>query len=302
MAVLRDADGGREYALTQSSMTVGRAADCDIQLAAPSVSSRHALLLRSGEGWFLSDLGSSNGTFVNGQRIKQSTRLRGGDLLDLCGAQLNFIDTSASHTTRTLAFSLQEPPATAPKPTVMKALDVDGGRPEVSPESKLRAVLEISRNIGATLKLDEVLPKILESLLTLFPQADRGFVLLREQSNGPLLPKAVRHRNPFDSSQHLSLSRTIIDHVVQTGKAVLSADAGRDERFDSSQSIRSVGLRSIMCVPGRSRRAGQRQPASGSGRGIGPAARGEARPRGGHGYTAQLSAGGSAASAGLEVL
>jgi serine phosphatase RsbU (regulator of sigma subunit) len=249
MAVLRDVNGGREYPLTRSSMTVGRAADCDIQLNAPSVSSRHAVLLRVGEGWFLSDLGSSNGTFVNHRRIKQNIRLNSGDRIDLCGAQFDFIGGGSLSSTRTRAFSLQEAGAVAPKPTVVRSLEVGGSRPDVSPEAKLRAIFEISRNLGATLHLAEVLPKILESLLNVFPQADRGFVLLREQPGGPLAPQAVRHRNPFDSSQHLSLSRTIIDHVVQTGKAVLSADAAFDDRFDASQSIRTHGLRSIMCVP-----------------------------------------------------
>ncbi|MFL5342602.1 MAG: SpoIIE family protein phosphatase [Gemmataceae bacterium] len=247
MTVLRDANGGREYPLTKSSLTLGRAGDCDLHLNVPSVSSRHALLLRSGEGWFLSDLGSSNGTFVNGQRIKQSTRLQSGDLIDLCGAQFHFLEGPASHSGRTLAFSLQEPAPKGPKPTVVQALDV-AGRPEVSPEAKLRAILEMLRNLGTTLALTEILPKVLESLLNLFGQSDRGFVLLREQPGGPLLPKAVRHRNPFESG-HLHLSRTIIDHVVQTGKAILSADAGQDERFDTSQSIRSHQIRSIMCVP-----------------------------------------------------
>ena len=295
MSVLRDATGEREYPLTKSSLTLGRAGDCDLHLNVPSVSSRHAMLLHSGEGWFLSDLGSSNGTFVNGQRIRQSTRLHAGDLIDLCGVQFHFLDGPASHTGRTLAFSLQEPPSRPPKPHVVQALDV-AGRPEVSPEAKLRAVLEISRNLGTTLALNDVLPKILESLLTLFPQADRGFILLREQPDCPLQPKAVRHRNPFESG-HLSLSRTIIDHVVQQGKAILSADAGEDQRFDTSQSIRSHPIRSIMCVPlvsqerreprrhstrhqgverpisaGGPRRLGQRQPASRPGGGVGPPA------------------------------
>src|SRR6516165_9552127 len=144
MAVLRDVNGGREYPLTRSSMTVGRAADCDIQLNAPSVSSRHAVLLRVGEGWFLSDLGSSNGTFVNHQRIKQNIRLNSGDLIDLCGAQFHFVGGGSLSSTRTRAFSLQESGDVSPKPTVVRSLEVGGSRPDVSPEAKLRAILEIS--------------------------------------------------------------------------------------------------------------------------------------------------------------
>src|SRR5262249_38281436 len=121
-------------------------------------------------------------------------------------------------------------------------------RPEVSPEAKLRAILELARNLGTTLDLNEVLPKILESLFGLFPQSDRGFILLREPADGDLVPRAVRHRNPNETARP-SISRTIIDHVLQSGRAILSADAGMDDRFEPSQSIRAHAIRSIMCVP-----------------------------------------------------
>src|SRR5262249_48931949 len=116
------------------------------------------------------------------------------------------------------------------------------------PEAKLRAMLELGRNLGTTLDLNEVLPKILESLFALFPQTDRGFILLKESADEELMPRAVRHRNPNENARP-SVSRTIIDHVLQTGKAILSADAGQDERFEPSMSIRAHAIRSIMCVP-----------------------------------------------------
>jgi serine phosphatase RsbU (regulator of sigma subunit) len=72
--------------------------------------------------------------------------------------------------------------------------------------------------------------------------------LLREPPEGELLPKAVRHRDPQETDRP-SISRTIIDNVLQTGRAMLSADAEMDERFAPSQSVRSHKIRSIMCVP-----------------------------------------------------
>jgi serine phosphatase RsbU (regulator of sigma subunit) len=92
------------------------------------------------------------------------------------------------------------------------------------------------------------LPKILDSLFVLFPQAERGFILLCEPGNGKPVPRAVRYRHapPPGAPQ---LSRTVLDHALSTGRAVLSADPGTDERFDLSQSIQRLGLRSILCVP-----------------------------------------------------
>src|SRR4029079_9764856 len=82
--------------------------------------------------------------------------------------------------------------------TVMSKLDVsssrDGLRVTINPEAKLKALLEINQNLSNALAVDQVLPKILDSLFKLFLQADRGFVVLAGPDGGPLVPKAVKHR------------------------------------------------------------------------------------------------------------
>src|SRR5262249_50179204 len=108
---------------------------------------------------------------------------------------------------------------------------------------------EISRNVSNTLDLAQVLPRILESLFTIFPQADRGFILLRDPASGQLVPRAVRHRREQPNSTALPLSRTVLEHAINEGPALLSPAAGSDARFDLSQSVRAHSIRSVMCVP-----------------------------------------------------
>jgi serine phosphatase RsbU (regulator of sigma subunit) len=147
------------------------------------------------------------------------------------------------------AVSATKTPEGTVQSAVVTSLDVASGlRVEVLPEAKLRAVLAISSNLSNALDLAEVLPKILESLFAIFPQADRGFILLRDPDTGQMVTKAVRHRNPQEDDAP-SISRTILDQAVQTGRAILSADARFDARFDPSQSIQARQIRSIMCVP-----------------------------------------------------
>lgn len=67
-------------------LTVGRSPSCDCVLPEDCVSRRHAELRRDGERWFLRDLGSSNGTRVNGIRVIEEAELRPGDRLSLGGA------------------------------------------------------------------------------------------------------------------------------------------------------------------------------------------------------------------------
>ena len=64
-----------------TSFTIGRTQDCDLRIANLSVSRRHAQLDRSEDGWLLSDLGSHNGTRVNGWLVRDPVPVRPGDLL-----------------------------------------------------------------------------------------------------------------------------------------------------------------------------------------------------------------------------
>src|SRR5262245_50518240 len=98
MAALRDTSTGREYPLRGPSMTVGRSVDCDIHINNPQGSGRHAMILCTDDTFYLSDLGSSNGTQVNGRRITESTRLRSGDMIDLCGPVFAFVEHAGGST------------------------------------------------------------------------------------------------------------------------------------------------------------------------------------------------------------
>src|ERR1700688_675210 len=117
MAALRETTTGRDFPLTGPSATIGRAAECDIQVNSPQVSGRHAMILSTNDAYYLTDLGSSNGTQINGQRVKGSTRLNPGDLIDLCGPTFAFVDGAGLiSTVHVPAFALRDAPATMAKP------------------------------------------------------------------------------------------------------------------------------------------------------------------------------------------
>jgi phosphoserine phosphatase RsbU/P len=243
MAVLREVNDGREYPLRGKITVVGRDPACDIVVATPRTSARHAMLVRTGDTWSVEDLDSVNGTYVNGRRIHERTPLHPGDRLELHGLTATFHPDAGDAGDATDTTQAARPPA------IQASLDLTSGlRVEVDPATKLRALLEITRNLGGTLDLQQVLPKILESLFTLFPQADRGFVLLRDPDTGQLVPRAVHERRDEGGGRR-AYSQTIVNHALVSGQAVLSADTGADQRFDPSQSIRMLQIRSTMCVP-----------------------------------------------------
>lgn len=137
------------------------------------------------------------------------------------------------------------------KSSIISTLDVRSSsnlRLGVKPEAKLRAVLNISKALVQVLNLNEVLQKILEGLFQIFPQADEGFVILKDPERQKLFVKATKTRNP-EGENTVRVSMTIVRHALKGGQAVLSADAVQDPRFDSSQSLSGLMIRSMMCVP-----------------------------------------------------
>jgi serine phosphatase RsbU (regulator of sigma subunit) len=249
MASLRVLNRDEEIALRAKVTLIGRDPASDIVVGTNQTSWRHALIVHAGAGYVIEDLDSVNGTFVNGRRVSERTLLHPNDRIDVCGLSVVFHgDLPATAPVQDMTVQLPMRPE-AGMAAILSALDVAGGmRAEIKPEAKLRAVLEISRQLSAALDLRDVLPKILESLFAVFPQADRGFILLLDPDTNQLVPRAIHQRRPGDGDR-LAVSQHIVNQALSTGKALLSADAGSDARFEVSQSIQSLKIRSMMCVP-----------------------------------------------------
>src|SRR4051812_21884593 len=232
---------GLVYSLDMDSTLIGREAGCDIILNRKFVSRKHARIVRGPEGYTIEDLRSNCGTYVQGERIGRVVPLKDGHHIKIG----NYL----------FVFNLPEVTITDPEShssTIIGVLDVsrpsDSSGSPVNAEDKLRHVLEISRKLGESLKLDDVLERTLSSLFKIFPQADRGFVLLKEEEDGEvnLKPRAIKFRG--GESVNLTISRTILNHVMHEGKAILSSDAATDGRFNPSLSILGK-IRTMICVP-----------------------------------------------------
>lgn len=249
MADLREIKGDRTFPLSGKVTIIGRDSSCDIVVKMATTSGRHAMLVNSGGVYYIEDLGSVNGTYVNDQRISQRTRLEPGDRIKVSGLVVNFQGDVVDDRTAKSQTILSDETMGGTAVSVKSSLDpIRDLRPAVKPEAKLRAVLEISRNLQGTLDLKVVLPKILDSLFAIFPQADCGFILLRDPNTGRLALKARKHRHE-PKGDTIPISHSIINHTLMTQRAILSDDAAMDARFDYTESIKQLQIRSIMCVP-----------------------------------------------------
>ncbi len=249
---------GERLALAPGRFVLGRHPDCEIVLDAAAVSRQHAVIVVTPDGVVIEDLRSRNGTIVNDVRIAAPRQLEDGDVVTICGQRLIF-DADAgggAHTGTAEAIDtgfddregdlLSESNAVIVSQVSMPLLagDVELGQ---HTEAKLRAVLGLNRAIGGSLSVDEVLPRLLDGLLEVFPQADRGFILLPQPPTGKLRVRARRIKRDDDGPARLS--RTLIDHVASSRQAILSADAASDSRFQANQSVMVGCIRSVMAVP-----------------------------------------------------
>ncbi len=261
MAVLRALKGlspGQIIPLSGGSAILGRHPDCDIVLDLGPVSRQHARVLQLGDQYFVEDLHSRNGTFVNEERLQGRRALAENDQIRICDVVFSFhykmpigLDQLTSRADGGSVVMVDDDRADGGS-TVMSKLDVltgsTGLRLTVNPEVKLKALLDIGRNLGRAIRLDDLLPRLLDNLFTIFIQADRGFILLRDKVSGRMVPKAVKSRSPAEADE-IRISRTILDDVIQRKEAILSADAATDARFEMSDSIVDFHIHSMMCAP-----------------------------------------------------
>jgi two-component system, cell cycle response regulator len=91
LVVIYGPELGRRFELHEGEMTIGRDAGCDIRVDLDNVSRRHARISRKVGKAFVSDLGSTNGTFVNDSEVQQETELRSGDLIKIGGTIFKFL-------------------------------------------------------------------------------------------------------------------------------------------------------------------------------------------------------------------
>ncbi|MGI9518123.1 MAG: SpoIIE family protein phosphatase [Pirellulaceae bacterium] len=248
--------------LNDDVVTIGRHPDCGIVIDDPSVSRKHAQVVQQNGKYLIEDLKSRNGTFLNRRMIQQSTRLLSGDQIRICDALFTFYqDESVSVAPQRATIEntqsdfgssiLLEADDGSELSSIRSKMDISShhghAKMVASPEAKLEALMEITQALGKTIALDTVLPRVLECLFGLFQQADRGFIVMSDES-GNLKPLAMKLRREDDEAT-IRISRTIVRHVVDNKQAIISTDAAADERFDLSQSISDFRIRSMMCAP-----------------------------------------------------
>lgn len=252
--VIQGRDQGKRFELSQASLTLGRDATATIQLNDTEVSRCHAEIITRGETAEVVDADSSNGTFVNGNRVQKSA-LSSGDRLQIGRTLMIFTGTQSP---TALASHVDIVRQGMGDSQIIRSIPQDEGLFDSTEpaddtwlaraRSNLQIMYRTALAVSHTMDIDQLLDKIVE-LIFEWVEADRGCVMLVNRESGELEVRVRHDRQSSDDGTRMKISQTILDYVQDNQQGVLTSDARQDQRFDQAGSIITTGIREAICVP-----------------------------------------------------
>lgn len=250
------------------TLVVGRALTSDIPVLDPTISRRHAEVLWDTTGVHVKDLGSSNGTFLNGVKVEEA-KLSPGDVITFGKVPFRLKEISGEPRPSVADTPSSFGPVVAPGATIVRALPVrsDSRQPfaavrasqvttgvveENTPvrrqqdknEQKLALLLEVSKGLTSAVDVDALLEKIVGEVYKIL-DVDRVAILLADDKM-ELQPKIARDKRGTTAGK--MVPQSIVRKVVEEKVAILSDNTLEDQRF-GGQSIVMQRVRSAMCGP-----------------------------------------------------
>ncbi|HJU67729.1 MAG TPA: adenylate/guanylate cyclase domain-containing protein [Gemmatimonadaceae bacterium] len=257
-------DGAQSFELREGPpLIVGRAPNSDIPILDPTISRRHAEVECGDEGFAIRDLGSSNGTYVNGERVTHRA-IAPGDVLTFGKVSFRVAEAPDLPPLSPRASGAHPTPDTGARAsgTIRRQLSASGSHGLLSSrlrgsditaapeddasqdERRLALLVEIAKGLSGAVDINSLLDKIATYVFQIF-DADRVAINLLGDT-GEMVPKISRDRRGTEAGR--TVPQSIARKVIQEKVAVLTYNAPEDERF-GGQSILQQSVRSAMCAP-----------------------------------------------------
>lgn len=268
LTVLQGPDKGRKFELPDHEpQLIGRSSEA-LPITDNAVSRRHAELTPDDGAWWLRDLQSQNGTYLNGVRLVERAKLRLGDQIRV--GQTLFVfgtsETPEGDLVRVVGTSKVEASIERTMPSAASGIFLPGSNddsvilaepePRAAAVDHLRVIYRLTTMLSSrAMDRRELLRGVLDiAFAELRPQ--RGCILLQDAGpDEPPTPVVVKyHEQPMDQEEaRIQVSRTILQHALTKGEGVISSNAMNDPRFASGDSVQRLHIRSAICSPIRFR-------------------------------------------------
>lgn len=238
---------GRCIPFEANTVVLGRAPENDIQMKDKSISRRHLRIERRGGQYFIMDLGSKNGTFIDGARIEPETEYAVTEGMPIAlGRTFMSIGKSCPNEMLAVLDSID----------LSKALDEEGALVKDRPltaKKNMELIYKVSNALMQSVNVKDVFEKVLTYIMELLQRVDRGVVILVDQETLEISEVISILKSTKECSK--PFSRTIVDRVLREGNPISIVDTGSEEEVNLSESIQSMEIRSVMCVPLKSESA-----------------------------------------------
>lgn len=236
----------RFISLTKPVYTIGRKAENDLQLLSDTVSRQHAEIVYEDSTYYLIDVGSKRGTFVNDQRIDRCA-LQHQDRIRIGGdeeQQIVFLDDTIANASAIFNSS----PRLAISPPSKDRSPLTSANEELQ---KLARFVEVNQAFKFSMTPDDVLTLIVDAAIEI-TQAERGFLMLRNK-DGNLEFKVARDRKRnWLVGNDFEMSRSVVEEAFKQNRSVIINDSRVTMAGLPRDSVRNLDLRAIACIPLRS--------------------------------------------------
>ncbi len=229
---------GRRYALEAGEYVIGRRSDCQIFVPDMRVSRQHARVVAKGDAWCLEDLGSNNGTYINGARLIETLPIRANDEITIADNRIR-VEADGGEDRKGDQRVTILPGGSGPvirsredRPTMISSgmTSLADQRAVRLIERKLEALTEVLFATAAADSAQTLLEHVVAALLDLFPQAIDVGVLVENDKTGELEVSVQRRRATSTTpAGPLRVPGTIIQHVVDGQRAVLLGETAADD-------------------------------------------------------------------------
>ncbi len=261
LKVVKGKSVGKSFYLVKGRrLILGNDPSCDIQLGEVGVSRRHFAVEWDGKSATVTDLGSSNGTYVNGERVL-STGLLEDDMLVAGQVVLQFgfqKGTQEQAIGRTIVMPTETHKRRAgdilkrlqasERSFIDSVVEAYAGEKLDRLQRALATVYSVGNILNAADGLDVTLHRVTHLVGEHF-KCDAAVVFLRAKEGVPLTVKGSWFRDPARKSEEIPVSRTILEKAANEGLSVLTNDPVSDERFSASRSICQYNIRCALCAP-----------------------------------------------------
>jgi len=230
-------------ALDGETVSIGRASDCTIPIKDRYLSRKHAEIVAQDGGWYVKDLGSANGTYLNGTRVERDSPLRTGDRIRLGDTEIVFV--SAEHNTDKM-LAVAEAPVSATIAISLHDIDkvTQGDSQDIS---RLQTLTLLSRELIEEKPMAELFGFIVDRVMQHLKPSRAALGLLAPDGKS-FVNVEVKRQDAEDTSE-LTISHTLLTEVVEGKKALAFMDVSVDEKLSRAQSIIMQGIHSIVCAP-----------------------------------------------------